>query len=570
MLKNAHSTKFYDMACRLLLFVAFFSLAFQSMAQSAAPEVVSGPSVRRSGEMLIQLTPEAAINRVLSDLEKTTQGRSAVSLKRTLAPGWQMYLIQFDETALPADLLLTAARRHPGVQIAQLNHRTEERDTEPNDPEWWRQDNLNLIKAPKAWDASTGGLTPAGDTIVIAILERGALLIHPDLSPNRWWNWGESPANGDDGIDNDGNGYIDDFAGWSPRNQNDEPGNQGVHGTQVNGIIGAAGNNLVGIAGVNWNVKLMNLADVQWEDEIIDAYAYVANMRRIYNETNGAKGAFVVATNASLGLDAERAEDHPLWCAMYDSLGKVGVISIGATANSNVNVDAIGDMPTTCTSAYLIAVNNVDKTGAKVLSTGYGGTSIDLGAPGQETYTTTNLSPNGTNTPGFGTISGTSAAAPFVTGAMGLMYSMSCESFTADALTAPAACALRVRELILENVQPEESLENITVTGGYLDLERSVEAVRALCNGLVGPLEFVRVQALPGNQWRIEFQTPTFLPYRFRVFNMLGQQLYDREVVPQQFASNVIEFDASDLPRGVYVMSIGRGKLIASRKFPKL
>jgi hypothetical protein len=85
----------------------------------------------------------------------------------------------------------------------------------------------------------------------------------------------------------------------------------------------------------------------------------------------------------------------------------------------------------------------------------------------------------------------------------------------------------------------------------------------------VGPLEILNVRDLANNQWRIEFQTPTFFPYKFRVFNMLGQQLYEREVIPQQFASNFIEYDASDLPRGVYVMSIGRGKLIASRKFPK-
>lgn len=557
------------MANRLLLFAAFLSLAFYSTAQSLAPTATAAQSVRRSGEILVQLTPEARLETVLAELQKATSNVSAISVKRTLAPKWHMYLLQFDEEVLSADLLLTAARKHPGVELVQFNHLTDERDTEPNDPEWWRQDNWDLIKAPKAWDASTGGLTPAGDTIVVAILERGALMTHPDLEPNRWWNWGESAGNGNDGIDNDNNGYIDDFAGWNPRNQNDDPGNLGVHGTNVNGIIGAVGNNLVGMAGINWNIKLMNLADVQWEDEIIEAYTYVADMRRLYNQTNGAKGAFVVATNASLGLDNERAEDHPMWCAMYDSLGKVGVISIGATANANVNVDAAGDMPTTCTSNYLITVNNVDKTGKKILSTGYGTTSIDLGAPGQETYTTTNLSPNGTNTPGYGTINGTSAAAPLVTGAVGLMYSMSCETFTSDALTSPAACGLRVRELILDNVEPETTLEGITVSGGYLNLERSVEAVRELCNGLVGPLEFVRVQDLSNNQWRIEYQTPTFLPYKFRVFNMLGQQLYEKDLLPHQFSSNVVEYDASDLPAGVYVMSIGRGKIIASRKFPK-
>lgn len=553
------------MISRLLLFAALMIQVFPGMTQQVS-SVDNALETRRAGEMLIQLAPEAKLQNVLADLNNLTSNTAAISLKRTLSANWHIHLIEFDEQTLPADRLITLAQKHPGIDIVQLNYKTEERNTEPNDLEWWRQDNMVLINAPKAWDASTGGVTPAGDTIVAAVLERGVLFAHPDLAPNRWYNWHEIP---NDGIDNDNNGYVDDFGGWNPRAQSDDLGSQGVHGTQVVGIVGAAGNNLIGVTGVNWKIKLMNLADVQWEDEIIEAYEYVANMRRLYNETHGARGAFVVVTNASLGLDGERAENHQLWCSMYDSLGKAGVLSVGATANANVNVDVVGDMPTTCTSQYLITVNNVDKTGTKILSTGYGATSIDLGAPGQESYTTTNLSPNGTNTPGYGTINGTSAAAPLVTGGVGLLYSMSCENFTLDALSAPATCALRVRELILDNVQPEPSEEGVTVSGGYLDLERSVDAIRELCNGLVGPLEILNVRDLANNQWRIEFQTPTFFPYKFRVFNMLGQQLYEREVIPQQFASNFIEYDASDLPRGVYVMSIGRGKLIASRKFPK-
>ena len=555
------------MTCRLLFFIAFVCFTFDAAAQQLRSVATGDGPERRSGELLVQFMPNADLNTVLADLNRQTSQFASISLKRTLAPDWHIHLLQFDETALEAETLLTAARKHPDIQSVQFNFKSEERNTEPNDTEWWRQDNMSLIHAPKAWDASTGGLTPAGDTIVLAVLERGLLFSHPDLAPNRWWNWNEIP---EDGIDNDGNGYIDDFGGWNPRTQADDTGTNGVHGTQVNGIIGAVGNNLTGISGVNWNVKLMSLSDVQWEDEIVEAYHYIADMRHLYNQTNGEKGAFVVATNASLGLDGERAEDHPIWCAMYDSLGKVGIISVGATANANVNVDLIGDMPTTCTSQYLVAVNNVDRSGDKVLSTGYGATSIDLGAPGQECYTTSNLNPGGANTPGYGTISGTSASAPHVTGALGLLYSMSCENFTSDALTAPATCALRVRSLMLNHTQPSASLENITTTGGYLDLERAVDAIRELCNGVVGPLEILKVQDLPDNQWRIEFQTPTFLPYQYRVFNMSGQLMHEKEITPQRFASNFIEYDASNLPKGMYVMSIGRGKFVVSRKFSKL
>src|SRR5690606_35239994 len=98
-------------------------------------------------------------------------------------------------------------------------------------------DDMTLIGAPEAWDITTGGLSPANDTIVVAVLEKGALLSHPDLAPNRWHNWAEIPGNG---LDDDNNGYVDDFGGWDARNGGDNTGTNN-HGTAVNGIIGARG-----------------------------------------------------------------------------------------------------------------------------------------------------------------------------------------------------------------------------------------------------------------------------------------------------------------------------------------
>jgi subtilisin family serine protease len=549
--------KFYLLPLSLCFLVHF------SFAQTAERSDIPAAPERRGGELLVQLTAGTDIQTTLALLNKAGQG--TVTLQKNLAPDWHIYLLHFDESQVVATDFLAAARRTPGIQSAQWNHRATERDLTPNDTEWWRQDDMTLIGAPFAWESSTGGLTQAGDTIVAAILEKGILLSHPDIAPNRWYNRAEIPNND---IDDDNNGYADDYGGWDVRNGGDGTGGNNNHGTAVTGIIGARGNNALGVTGVNWNVKLMGISNVEFEDEIISAYHYAGNARRLYNQTNGAKGAFVVVTNASFGLDKERAEDHPLWCAVYDSLGQVGILGVGATSNSNTNVDVEGDMPTSCTSEFLITVNNVNKLGSKMPSTGYGAISIDLGAPGNDTYTTANA---GLNNPTYGTLGGTSSATPHVTGAVALMYSIPCNQnlLTEDALTQPADCARRVRDLILDNVEPEATLDGLTTTGGYLQVGNAVEAVSELCEGFVGPLEILKVETIGRDFYRVYYQTPTFDKYQFRVFNMLGQLLYEKVLSPQQFDVNYVEYDGSDLPAGVYVMSVGRNKEVTSRKFPK-
>jgi serine protease len=530
-------------------------------AQTIAPE-------RRPGEVIVQLQPGKQINAVLSELNRSTG--IAFTVKQTLAADWHMYLLEYPETQdKAADGLLQLLRQNKGIALAQYNNKVAERNLEPNDTEWWRQGDMSFINAPEIWAATTGGLTPAGDTIVVAVLEKGALMTHPDLAPNRFWNWHDIPNND---VDDDGNGYIDDFGGWNPQTFADDLGTKGYHGTAVNGIIGARGNNQQGITGVNWYVKLLNVAGMDYESEIIQGYQYVGKMRKQYNQSNGAKGAFVVATNASFGFDDEFAEDHPIWCALYDSLGKLGVISVAATTNRNVNVEVVGDMPTTCTSEYLISVTNISKSGVKAPQAGFGSMSIDLAAPGTDTYSTFNSGGQNNDIPSYGIIGGCSAAAPHVAGGIGLLYSLDCEPFTSDAISNPVACAKRVRDAILFSAEPNTSLNGITVTGGHLDLGNALASVRELCKGAqVGPLEILEVRSMQdGNKIRIFFQTPIFQPYQFRVFNMLGQLMLEQEVVPEQFSENYIDFETNFWPAGVYVMSLGRGDVVKSRKFPKI
>src|SRR5690606_36199811 len=141
----------------------------------------------------------------------------------------------------------------------------------------------------------------------------------------------EIPNNG---IDDDGNGYVDDFLGWDADAADDDiTGGTfgGGHGTPVAGIVGAKGNNGIGVTGVNWNVKLMIVVGGGNEAQAIAAYSYPLSLRKLYNQTGGQRGAFVVSTNASWGIDFTQASTAPLWCAMYDTLGAYGILNAGAT-----------------------------------------------------------------------------------------------------------------------------------------------------------------------------------------------------------------------------------------------
>ena len=435
---------------------------------------------RIKGEVLVQLQPKQNINTLLADLERLNNKPTYLRPQRCLIPSLNIYLLSFSEQQVPAEKMLTALKKHSTVDIAQYNHILEQRNT-PNDlffPNQWQYINTGAnggtpnadIDADLAWDITTGGLTSYNDTIVVAILDDGCNEFHPDWGNNLWRNHQEIPNS----IDDDGNGYIDDIKGYNTYSDNDDISGGilgGDHGTPVAGIVGAKGNNASGVTGVNWNIKLMIIVATGDEADAIAGYGYALANRQLYNQTYGARGAFVVATNASWGVNFGQPADAPIWCSLYDDLGSEGILNAGATANSNVDVDAQGDLPTACPSDFLITVTNLTNTNEKYGPAGYGTNTIDLGAYGQNTYTMK----VGND---YGTFTGTSAATPHVSGAIGLLYAVACPQFIQLAKTNPPQAALLAKQFIIDGTKPNPSLSGITVSGGALNLFNTLQLVQ--------------------------------------------------------------------------------------------
>lgn len=340
-------------------------------------------------------------------------------------------------------------------QQASLSIRVVPGKVVPNDEYFGEMDSLNDevanadINAPEAWAIRTEC------SVLIGVLDSGVDVSHPDLSANLWTN----PADPVNGLDDDGNGYVDDAHGWNFYDGNANVQDENLHGTHVTGILAARGNNSKGTVGVCWRAKVVVLKflDSEGEGYISDAveaveYAHAKGVKVLNNSWGG-------STEPSLSLKYA-----------IEDVEKSGMLFVAAAGNDGSSNDANPFYPASFGLPNVIAVAATGLTDHLASFSNYG-MSVAIAAPGQDILSTTPMSPtqamiDGRIERGYDRVSGTSMAAPLVSGAAALLWS-----------SEPSLGLSDVRARLLQKADALPALESKIAGARRLNLRRSLETL---------------------------------------------------------------------------------------------
>jgi len=384
--------------------------------------------------------------------------RLGATARRPLGQGWSEVTLAENTTASQAAAVAGGLEVEADLPLWKPA-------TTPNDTNFSSQWALNQpsdddIDAPEAWDVSTGS-----SSTTVAVIDTGVDISHPDLDSHIWTNPGESGGGKEtNGVDDDGNGLVDDVHGWDWWNDDNtvyDSGDGDAHGTHVAGTIAAETNNGAGVAGVCWSCKIMPLkflgpAGGYTSDAILAINYAVAEGAKVINASWGG------STNSSALKDA------------IDAAGAAGVLFVAAAGNDNANTDTSPHYPSSYTSTNLLSVAAIDSAGNRSSFSSYGPTSVDLGAPGSNILSTL---PGGT----YGYYSGTSMATPHVSGVAAVVAATGVTNVN----------TLRTR--ILDSAQPSNAMSGITTTGGVLNMRYAVTTPPASSSGRYHPVSPVRL-----------------------------------------------------------------------------
>jgi subtilisin family serine protease len=488
------SRYFFGPISRFLLLGCFvFGLAGSQAHAATAP---AGAQYRKDRLLIV---PRAGSETALQTFRQSHRHR----LKKRFA---ELKGVQVIELAAGDDVLAKAAEYSASglVESAEPDYIIHASAT-PNDPGFancWGLNNTGQnggkahgdINAPTAWNTRN-----SAENVIVAVVDSGVRYTHEDLAANMWHNPKEIPGNG---IDDDGDGIVDDVVGFNAIEHTGDPDDDCGHGTHVAGTIGAVANNGKGVAGVCWKVQIMALKfmDSTGYGDTSDAISCIDYARK-----HGAK-----VINASWGSSSSSfALKSALTAAQ-----KAGMIFVAAAGNDASNNDKTPTYPANYNLSNVISVaatDNADELDSRYSN--YGATTVDLAAPGTEIYSTWNTSDKA-----YTTLSGTSMATPHVTGAVALL----CAAYPAESYSS-------IISRLLAGVDKLPSLAGKCVTGGRLDIGNLFPAptnsIVSVQRSADGNLQLNLSGSSSGLQLQSSADLKSWQPVSSGAITALGQQI---------------------------------------------
>lgn len=440
-----------------ILLLCLGSLPFLAEAAGNLPAVRQSLQAGRpyvSGELLVQFRPEAS-----PSSQRLVFGRfAAQAVERVQARGaghGDLWRVRLGGNAALTPALLERLSADSSVDFVEPNWIYRHQDANPSDPYlgslWGMQGAATAPANP--YGSGALALWNAGrrcdSQVVVGVIDEGLMIGHPELQPAVWVNPGEAGQRS--GVDDDGNGYVDDLNGWD-FNANDASvydGSGDDHGSHVAGTVAAAINNGLGVFGVCPGVRLISAKFLGPRGgttaNAVKAVNYLTDLKSRHHLR-------LVASNNSWGGGGYSQ-------ALYNAIAAAGaadILFVAAAGNAGVNIDSSPSYPASYALPNVLAVAAIDKSGAKASFSNWGTASVAIAAPGVDILSTV---PTRKGEPGYASYSGTSMATPHVTGAAAFYASLN-----------PCASAAQIKSALLAKATSDARLSAYVQNGRRLDL----------------------------------------------------------------------------------------------------